>query len=99
MDKSHFCRALDKYDRLGAEGVRQLLTVGRKDQSGDFTPGCGLSETQADCVLEFMKSSDGSKSNEETLARMLRWFQIMTMPEEELNAIHATLDACGLIAD
>ncbi len=32
-------RALDKLDRLGDRGVRELLGKGRKDESGDFTPG------------------------------------------------------------
>jgi histidyl-tRNA synthetase len=32
-------RAIDKLDRLGVEGVRQLLGTGRKDESGDFTKG------------------------------------------------------------
>src|ERR1700754_4784155 len=36
-------RAIDKLDRLGASGVFELLTTGRKDESGDFTPGAGLS--------------------------------------------------------
>ena len=35
-------RAIDKLDRLGVEGVRQLLGEGRKDESGDFTKGAGL---------------------------------------------------------
>ena len=35
-------RALDKLDRLGPEGVSQLLGAGRKDESGDFTKGAGL---------------------------------------------------------
>lgn len=35
-------RAIDKFDRLGAEGVEQLLGPGRKDESGDFTKGAGL---------------------------------------------------------
>src|SRR6202012_4147999 len=32
-------RAIDKLDRLGGEGVRQLLGSGRKDESGAFTKG------------------------------------------------------------
>jgi len=36
-------RALDKIDRLGWTGVKQLLGKGRKDQSGDFTKGANLS--------------------------------------------------------
>src|SRR5271166_3801349 len=35
-------RAMDKFDRLGLAGVRQLLGTGRKDESGDFTKGAGL---------------------------------------------------------
>ena len=37
-------RAIDKLDRLGPEGVKQLLGPGRKDESGDFTKGAGLDE-------------------------------------------------------
>ncbi len=36
---------IDKLDRLGKEGVRQLLGAGRKDESGDFTKGAGLDPT------------------------------------------------------
>jgi histidyl-tRNA synthetase len=36
-------RAIDKLDRLRWDGVEQLLGAGRKDESGDFTPGAGLS--------------------------------------------------------
>ncbi len=39
-------RAIDKYDRLGAEGVKALLGSGRTDESGDFTPGAGLDAHQ-----------------------------------------------------
>jgi histidyl-tRNA synthetase len=39
-------RAIDKLDRLGVEGVRKLLGEGRKDESGDFTKGAGLSDLQ-----------------------------------------------------
>ncbi len=37
-------RALDKIDRLGWEGVKQLLGKGRKDKSGDYTKGANLNE-------------------------------------------------------
>jgi histidyl-tRNA synthetase len=46
-------RAIDKIDRLGAEGVRALLGAGRKDESGDFTKGAGLADAQADVVMGF----------------------------------------------
>jgi histidyl-tRNA synthetase len=44
-------RAIDKLDRLGVEGVYDLLTSGRKDESGDFTKGAGLDEDQVSRVL------------------------------------------------
>jgi histidyl-tRNA synthetase len=46
-------RAIDKLDRLGPEGVRQLLGEGRKDESGDFTKGAGLSSDQIEAVMNF----------------------------------------------
>ncbi|MGA3302299.1 MAG: histidine--tRNA ligase [Methylovirgula sp.] len=39
-------RAIDKFDRLGAEGVKLLLGKGRKDESGDFTKGAELNDAQ-----------------------------------------------------
>jgi histidyl-tRNA synthetase len=44
-------RAIDKYDRLGYEGVRLLLAHGRRDESGDFTKGAELSEAQAANIM------------------------------------------------
>ncbi len=46
-------RAIDKYDRLGAEGVEALLGVGRKDESGDFTKGAGLNTNQIKRIIAF----------------------------------------------
>jgi histidyl-tRNA synthetase len=47
-------RAIDKFDRLGDDGVRHLLGTGRKDESGDFTKGAGLDDEQISAVLEFI---------------------------------------------
>lgn len=47
-------RAIDKLDRLGIQGVEALLTVGRKDESGDFTRGAGLSQEEAIHILWFL---------------------------------------------
>ncbi len=43
-------RAIDKLDRLGADGVRELLGTGRKDESGDYTKGAGLAAEQIGVV-------------------------------------------------
>jgi histidyl-tRNA synthetase len=50
-------RAIDKLDRLGEDGVRYLLGQGRKDESGDFTKGAGLSKVEADVVLKSISPS------------------------------------------
>jgi histidyl-tRNA synthetase len=47
-------RAIDKIDRLGATGVQALLGAGRRDESGDFTPGAGLGQDAAEVILAFM---------------------------------------------
>jgi len=39
-------RAIDKLDKFGIEGIKLLLGEGRKDESGDFTKGAGLSEAK-----------------------------------------------------
>jgi histidyl-tRNA synthetase len=51
-------RAIDKMDRLGADGVRALLGEGRKDESGDFTKGAGLTTLQIEKVLAFVKANE-----------------------------------------
>jgi len=47
-------RAIDKYDRLERTGVEQLLGKGRKDESGDYTPGAGLDPAQIAKVLDYI---------------------------------------------
>jgi histidyl-tRNA synthetase len=44
-------RAIDKLDRLGIDGVRMLLGKGRKDESGDFTKGAELADSQIETVV------------------------------------------------
>ncbi len=59
-------RAIDKIDRLGNSGVEQLLTTGRKDESGDFTGGAGLEHLQALWVTTILMQR--LESNAETIA-------------------------------
>src|SRR5215218_4035505 len=44
-------RAIDKFDRLGDLGVRQLLGKGRKDESGDFTNGADLDAASIETIM------------------------------------------------
>jgi histidyl-tRNA synthetase len=52
-------RAIDKLDRLGVDGVRQLLGAGRKDESGDFTKGAGLDSVAIERVLASISAQAG----------------------------------------
>jgi len=61
-------RAVDKLDRLGADGVRLLLGEGRKDESGAFTKGSGLDAGAIERVLAFVGA--GAATRSQTLARI-----------------------------
>jgi len=51
-------RAVDKYDRLGLEGVRALLGEGRLDESGDYTKGARLPAAVVGAVEAFLVSAE-----------------------------------------
>jgi len=51
-------RAIDKLDRLGMYGVRELLGPGRKDDSGDFTEGAHLTEKQISAIVAVLEAKD-----------------------------------------
>jgi histidyl-tRNA synthetase len=55
-------RAIDKLDKVGPEGVRDLLGPGRMDPSGDFTKGAGLDAPAITRVLAFTDSRRDSAS-------------------------------------
>ncbi|MEQ8917426.1 MAG: histidine--tRNA ligase [Roseovarius sp.] len=49
-------RTIDKFDKVGKDGVRELLGKGRLDASGAYIDGVGLSDEQAAAVLAFLTS-------------------------------------------
>ncbi|NNE21751.1 MAG: histidine--tRNA ligase [Rhizobiales bacterium] len=51
-------RSIDKLDKFGIDGVRQLLGAGRKDESGDVTEGAGLDKGQIDQVIAYVETGD-----------------------------------------
>lgn len=89
-------RAIDKLDRLGIEGVSALLGDGRKDDSGDFTKGAGLTPDQAHRVLAFV--APDAKDEEEHLnqiAHLIRTSAIGAEGLNELEQIVKLLNAAG----
>ena len=61
-------RTIDKFDKVGEAGVRELLGKGRLDASGDYIDGVGLSDDQAAPVLSFLTSKGSDTA--ETLANL-----------------------------
>jgi histidyl-tRNA synthetase len=53
-------RAFDKLDKVGRRGVEQLLGVGRKDESGDFTKGSELTSEQITRAMQFLELTSTS---------------------------------------
>jgi histidyl-tRNA synthetase len=72
-------RAIDKLDKFGTEGVELLLGEGRKDESGDFTKGAGLSANQRGVVLDYIAGNPPADNP----------------GVQELNAMRGMFDASG----
>jgi histidyl-tRNA synthetase len=86
-------RAIDKLDRLGADGVRMLLGKGRKDESGDYTKGAELSDVAIDTVLGFLTNAVNNVS--ETFARVEA---LVSGSELGLNGVAELRSIADLIA-
>ncbi|HBZ44625.1 MAG TPA: histidine--tRNA ligase, partial [Maritimibacter sp.] len=63
--KDAVLRTIDKFDKVGAEGVRELLGDGRRDASGAFIEGVKLAPESIEPVVQFL-TARGS-TNEATL--------------------------------
>jgi histidyl-tRNA synthetase len=77
--RGHVLRSVDKLDRVGLDGVRDLLGKGREDESGDFTHGVGLADDQIDRIIGFVSAGSqpgadgttgGTATRGEVLARV-----------------------------
>ena len=93
-------RQIDKFDKIGVDGVHQLLTVGRRDDSGAMIDGIGLTEAAAAPVLAFLTSR--GDSNADTLANLRNAVGASGMGAEgvaELEQIEHLLHALGLGPD
>ncbi len=61
-------RTIDKFDKVGEAGVRELLGKGRLDASGAYIDGVGLDDAQAAPVVAFLTSKGADAA--ETLANL-----------------------------
>lgn len=89
-------RSIDKLDRLGPEGVRALLGAGRKDESGDFTKGVGLSREQIATVVSFSVGGEYSQAQPKfNLPGLIGASAVGAQGVEELLEIEALVAASG----
>ncbi len=97
-------RAMDKYDRLGVDGVCALLGKGRKDESGDFTKGAELQDGQIEKIMQMVsiKADHKVSGRTETLQAMAEALTDAPMGQEglqELREMDALFDALGYADD
>jgi histidyl-tRNA synthetase len=86
-------RAIDKLDRLGAEGVRLLLGPGRKDESGDFTKGAGLDDKAIGAIMRVI--AEGADTSIAELRGYFPDTAIYQAGLDELETISRTVQAAG----
>ena len=90
-------RAIDKLDRLGERGVRELLGAGRKDESGDFTKGADLNADQITRVIAFVIPNMAAARTD--VLTEIRWAiqdsNTGQVGVEDLRQIQKVLEDCG----
>jgi histidyl-tRNA synthetase len=95
-EKGIVLRAIDKFDRLGLEGVKQLLGVGRIDDSGDFTTGASLTGGQIDVLMAFMQAIGAtSEKTLNNLIGLVKGSEIGEVGVKELEQISNLVIAQG----
>ncbi|NOD97968.1 histidine--tRNA ligase [Ruegeria sp. HKCCD6228] len=93
-------RTIDKFDKVGEQGVRELLTKGRLDVSGAFIDGVGLSDDQAEPVIAFLTSkADAAAGTLANLRAAVGDSKIGAEGITELEQIGELLAAGGYGAD
>jgi histidyl-tRNA synthetase len=91
-------RAIDKLDRLGVQGVGQLLREGRKDESGDFTKGAGLTHDHANLILNVLSPYGPNESVWSRLESIVQYSTIGGDGYQELKQIADLVEAAGYSA-
>jgi histidyl-tRNA synthetase len=89
-------RAIDKFDRLGREGVMLLLGKGRKDESGDFTKGAELAPDQIARILDYVTAPSASL---DTWPALVGTSAVGQGGVSELKAMAALFEAAGFGPD
>lgn len=101
-------RTLDKLDRLGVEGVVQLLGPGREDESGAFVKGVGLEDWQIMRILNTLGWGEEGSGATSRVSDGITLGNLESRLEEseqgqqgvaELKEMQALFDAAGYSRD
>jgi histidyl-tRNA synthetase len=88
-------RAIDKFDRLGFAGVQRLLGEGREDDSGDFTPGAGLSGPQIAAINLFFMPDRRTQSLQDALSEIATAVRGSEIGEAGLSEVRSIMQVAG----
>jgi len=88
-------RAMDKFDRLGDAGVRQLLGTGRRDESGDFTKGAELDASSIETIMSVFEPVADAQEKIAQIDIRLRDSEIGQQGRKELEEIASLVAASG----
>ncbi|HCO56309.1 MAG TPA: histidine--tRNA ligase [Pelagibacterium sp.] len=95
-------RAIDKLDKFGFGGVRLLLGPGRRDESGDFTEGAGLTEHGIDTIQRLVTFAAMENLNDPSSVARLAGYDVIVRDNAtydegiaELRAMAGLFDSAG----
>lgn len=89
-------RVLDKLEKIGLEGVRQELTLGRIDTSGDTIPGLGLHTGQVERIEQFLALPSATRG--ESLMALEQLFAAVPTAHEATRELRFLCDALQTLA-
>jgi len=93
--KLDIMRTIDKLDRIGIEGITQLLQKGRRDDTGDFKSGCFLTDDQITPIIAFLKLDCSSRAKYLEGVAKLELAEIGREGLDELREINVFLSGAG----
>jgi histidyl-tRNA synthetase len=88
-------RSIDKLDRLGSDGVRELLGKGRRDESGDFTHGARLDDSAVNTIMAFLDTEWKRGEPETDIAELYGDREVVAEGLDEIVAIGKLAKSAG----
>jgi len=92
-------RAIDRLDKIGREGVRELLQRGRVDESGNFTKGAQLARQEAEFILRILECRGTPAEMLDRVEDVVQGSASGEAGIAELRQMQALFDAAGYGAE